>query len=140
MELLNLVATLLVKAVCKRFRVVLRGLAYKRGIVVHKVNYSVNVAVEPTAAVLIHKRGKFSAILPKVSSVLPLLFRGGFFAVGNTAPRKESMARKLNSVLGFAVKNVAVFIVKEIPTGKDSQYPRHTLKIGQGGIGEPPEI
>ena len=50
------------------------------------------------------------------------------------------MARKLNSVLGFAVKNVAVFIVKEIPTGKDNQYPRHTLKIGQGGIGETPEI
>ena len=50
-----------------------------------------NVTVEPTAAVVIHKRGKLVAILPKVRSVLPLLFRGGFFTVGNTAPSKESI-------------------------------------------------
>ena len=114
---------------------VLRGFAHERGIIPNKINYSVNVAVEPTASVLIYKRGKLVPIRPEVRFALPLLFRGGFFAVGNTAPNKESATGKVNSFLWLSVKNIAICIVKEIPTGKDGQYSRHTLEIGQGGIG-----
>ena len=122
MELLDLVAPLLVKAVCKRFTVVLRGLAYKCRIVPHEVNNAMNVTVEPTAAVLIYKRGKLAIVLPKVSSVLPLLFRGGFFTVRNTAPRKKSATSKVDFAFRIDVKNIAVCIVKKIPTGKDTIY------------------
>ena len=46
LELLDLVAPVLVKAVCKYFTVVLRGFAHERGIIPNKINYSVNVSVE----------------------------------------------------------------------------------------------
>ena len=84
-----------------------------------KVNNSVNVTIEPTTAVLIHKRGKLSAILPKVRSVLPLLFSGGFFAVWNTAPRKERATGDIYPFFWFVFKYIAVLIVEKIPTCKD---------------------
>ena len=106
LELLDLVAPLLVKSARKCFAVVLCGLAYERGIIPNKINYSVNVSVEPTAAVLINKRGKLAIVLPKVRSVLPLLFRGGFFSVGSIAtsfPRLWTRTAAVGSTDTFTV-------------------------------------
>ena len=103
------------------------GFAHFVAVGVYEIRDAVQVKDIPHTAAFVYKLGKRIVKLTKIWFELPFRLLGGILFVRNTAPRTEGAAGIVGALIRITAFWCPVRIVKEISTGKDSQYPCETV-------------
>ena len=95
--------------------------------------------MKPSAAVFLHKVGKFQMEFPKITTELPRLPRRGFFVVRRTAPGAQAPLGIVDAFPG-RFDRAAILVMKQKTSCQDGQYPVESLEIQNGVEGKAAQV